>query len=79
MRKNVLQTNLRQLGVLAIIGGVVGGFWAANQYRSDIGGLIWAQYIGEGIVVCVVLYARAAIVDALRVIAANSSKDGPKQ
>ncbi|MDE1988900.1 MAG: hypothetical protein KGI82_00390 [Betaproteobacteria bacterium] len=73
-----LQTTLRQIGILAIIGGIAGGFWNATQYQTDIGFLFWAENIGEGIVLCVVLYALAAIVDALRVIAANSSKDGPK-
>lgn len=73
-----MQTTLRQLGILAIVGGVAGGFWNATQYRSNIGFLVWAQDIGDGIVWCVLLYALAAIVDALRVIAANSFKDGPK-
>ena len=75
--RDALQTTLRQIGILAIVAGIGGGLWNAWQYRSDIGFLVWAQDIGEGIIWCVLLYALAAIVDALRVIAANSFKDAP--
>lgn len=72
-----MQNALRTLGVLSVIGGVIFGMAAGIQYGNDMGLLVWAQDIGEGIIWCVLLYALAAIVDALRVIAANSFKDAP--
>ena len=67
-----VQFNLRALGILSLFSGFFAGVGNAMQYRSDTGFFVLAEGIGDGIVWCVLLFALAAIVDALRVIAAAS-------
>jgi hypothetical protein len=73
-----LQHNLRQLGVLSVAGGVIGGFGSALPSTQTAAALlVWAEGIGEGIVFCALFYALAAIVDALRTIAAKLNPPTP--
>ncbi len=70
-----LQYYLRVMGVISVIGGVIGGAAQAFAVQTDYGFIIWADAIGAGIVSCLLLWGLAAIIDALRVIAANTFRD----
>ncbi len=74
-----LQHSLRQLGILSVVGGVIGGLASAilGGYPTAAGFLVLGEAIGEGIVFCALFYALAAIVDALRTIAANVTPPTP--
>ncbi|WP_297926385.1 hypothetical protein [Metallibacterium sp.] len=71
--KTAMQTTLRNFGVLSVVGGVIGGMFNAIQSgnQTAVGFLVWAEWISEGIVLCVLLYGFAAVIDALRIIAAR--------
>ena len=70
-----LQYYLRVFGVFGVIAGVIGGFAEAAQVQTDYGFIIWGDAIGAGIMSCLLLFVAAAIIDALRVMAANSFRE----
>ncbi|THD09692.1 hypothetical protein [Metallibacterium scheffleri] len=74
-----LQHSLRTLGILSVVGGVIGGLFNAIEFANQTaaGFLVLGEAIGEGIVFCALFYALAAIVDALRIIAANVTPPAP--
>lgn len=72
-----LQDALRVVGVLSVFGGVIAGGAQAFEVQTDYGFLVWGDAIGAGIVSCLVLWATAAIIDALRIIAAHSLPPTP--
>ena len=68
-----LQYVLRLIAVLgALAGFFLGVFFAAQMPSTDDGTLVFAATYGSILSGCLMLWVAAAILDALRVIAANS-------
>jgi hypothetical protein len=68
-----LQVWLRALAIISAIAGFfVGVFSAAQMPSTDAGTLVFAATYGSILSGCLMLWVAAAILDALRVIAANS-------
>ena len=71
----LLQLLLRVIAVLGVLGGVPFSVLLAAQQPSFEAPWVFAQSCGGILSACLMLWIAAAIVDALRVIAANSFKD----
>lgn len=75
-----LQHFLRVIGVLSVFGGGISGVVIASIEAPDASQagtayMLIAGSLGSGIFTCLVLWGLAAIIDALRIMAANSFKD----
>lgn len=70
-----LQDFMRLVAGVAVIGGLLVAVFAAAGVPASDGWLVFAETYGGILSGCLTLWWAAAILDALRVIAANSFKD----
>lgn len=71
-----LQDALRIIAVLAaVVGFFVAVFAAAGMMSTSEGTMVFAETYGGILSGCLTLWIAAAVLDALRVIAANSFRD----